>query len=34
LNESLGALDIKLSEDDLESLNKVSDWEEMDFLAR
>jgi aryl-alcohol dehydrogenase-like predicted oxidoreductase len=34
LNENLGALEINLTDDDLESLNKVSDWEEMDFLAR
>jgi len=34
LSENLGALDINLSEDDLESLNAVSNWEEMDFLAR
>ncbi len=34
LNENLGALDIKLSDDDLGSLHEVSNWEEMDFLAR
>ncbi|MFX1602303.1 MAG: aldo/keto reductase, partial [Promethearchaeota archaeon] len=34
LSENLGALDISLSDDDIENLNRVSDWEEMDFLAR
>ncbi|MFW9803624.1 MAG: aldo/keto reductase [Candidatus Thorarchaeota archaeon] len=34
LKENLGAFEIKLSNDDLEKLNTVSDWEEMDYLAR
>ncbi|UCH04707.1 MAG: aldo/keto reductase, partial [Candidatus Thorarchaeota archaeon] len=34
LNENLGALELNLSDSDIESLNEVSDWEEMDFLAR
>ncbi|MFX1472071.1 MAG: aldo/keto reductase [Promethearchaeota archaeon] len=34
LEENLGAFEIKLSDDDLERLNTVSDWEEMDYLAR
>ena len=34
LKENLGAFEIKLSDDDLERLNTVSDWEEMDFEAR
>jgi aryl-alcohol dehydrogenase-like predicted oxidoreductase len=34
LKENLGAFEIKLSDDDLERLNTVSDWEEMDYLAR
>ncbi|MFX0056190.1 MAG: aldo/keto reductase [Promethearchaeota archaeon] len=34
LKENLGAFEIKLSNDDLERLNTVSDWEEMDYLAR
>jgi len=34
LTENLGAFEIKLSDDDLERLNTVSDWEEMDYLAR
>ena len=34
LEENLGAFEIKLSDDELERLNTVSDWEEMDYLAR
>lgn len=34
LNENLGALEISISDDDLNRLNTASDWEEMDFLAR
>jgi aryl-alcohol dehydrogenase-like predicted oxidoreductase len=34
LNQNHGALEITLSDDDLETLNTVSDWEEMDHLAR
>lgn len=34
LNQNLGAFEIKLSDDDLDRLNTVSNWEEMDFLAR
>jgi aryl-alcohol dehydrogenase-like predicted oxidoreductase len=34
LEENLGALELKLTEKDLHSLNEVSDWVEMDNLAR
>ena len=34
LNQNIGALDIKLSSDDIERLNEVSDWQEMDYEAR
>ncbi len=34
LNENLKALDIKIPETDLNRLNEVSDWTEMDMLAR
>ncbi|MGD9380958.1 MAG: aldo/keto reductase [Candidatus Thorarchaeota archaeon] len=34
LNQNLGAFEINLSNDDLDRLNTVSNWEEMDFLAR
>ena len=34
LNQNLRALEITLSTDDFDRLNTVSDWEEMDFLAR
>jgi aryl-alcohol dehydrogenase (NADP+) len=34
LTHNLGAFEITLSDDDLERLNTVSDWEEMDYLAR
>ncbi|MFW9788845.1 MAG: aldo/keto reductase [Candidatus Thorarchaeota archaeon] len=34
LEENLGALDLKLTTDDIERLNEVSDWAEMDNLAR
>ncbi len=34
LTENLGALDIKLSDNDLGILHEVSNWEEMDLLAR
>jgi aryl-alcohol dehydrogenase-like predicted oxidoreductase len=34
LKQNLGAFEIELSDDDLERLNTVSDWEEMDYLAR
>ncbi|MHA2141595.1 MAG: aldo/keto reductase [Candidatus Thorarchaeota archaeon] len=34
LNENLGAFGITLSDDDLEVLNNVSDWQEIDHLAR
>jgi aryl-alcohol dehydrogenase-like predicted oxidoreductase len=34
LNQNIGAFEIKLSDDDLDRLNTVSNWEEMDFLAR
>ncbi|MFX1482582.1 MAG: aldo/keto reductase [Promethearchaeota archaeon] len=34
LKENIGALEIGLSEDDLNRLNEVSDWAEMDNLAR
>ncbi|MHA1962047.1 MAG: aldo/keto reductase [Candidatus Thorarchaeota archaeon] len=34
LEENLAALELNLSEDDLKRLDEVSDWEEMDLLAR
>ena len=34
LEENLKALELKLSDDDLEHLNEVSEWAEMDNLAR
>ncbi|MHA2118185.1 MAG: aldo/keto reductase [Candidatus Thorarchaeota archaeon] len=34
LNQNLGVFEIKLSDDDLNRMNTVSNWEEMDFLAR
>ncbi|MGY5874596.1 MAG: aldo/keto reductase [Candidatus Thorarchaeota archaeon] len=34
LNENLVALEIKLTEDNLKQLNEMSDWTEMDHLAR
>ncbi len=34
LKQNLGAFEIALSSDDLDRLNVVSDWEEMDFEAR
>ena len=34
LEENIQALDLKLSDDDLKRLDKVSDWAEMDNLAR
>ncbi|MFW9845779.1 MAG: aldo/keto reductase [Candidatus Thorarchaeota archaeon] len=34
LNQNVGALDIKISSDDMERLNEVSDWQEMDYEAR
>jgi aryl-alcohol dehydrogenase-like predicted oxidoreductase len=34
LKENIGALEISLSKDDMDRLNEVSSWEEMDFEAR
>ena len=34
LEENLGALELKLADDDINHLNEVSDWAEMDNLAR
>jgi aryl-alcohol dehydrogenase-like predicted oxidoreductase len=34
LEENLKALELKLSDDDISRLNEVSDWAEMDDLAR
>jgi 1-deoxyxylulose-5-phosphate synthase len=34
LQENIGALELKLSDDDITRLNEVSDWTEMDQLAR
>jgi aryl-alcohol dehydrogenase-like predicted oxidoreductase len=34
LQENIGALEIKLTDGDIEQLNEVSDWAEMDNLAR
>ena len=34
LEENLGALDITLSDNELDRLNTVSDWTELDYLAR
>jgi aryl-alcohol dehydrogenase-like predicted oxidoreductase len=34
LQENIGALELKLSDDDISRLNEVSDWTEMDHLAR
>ena len=34
LKENLGALELKLDQDDVSRLNEVSDWKEMDELAR
>jgi aryl-alcohol dehydrogenase-like predicted oxidoreductase len=34
LQENIGALELKLSDDDISRLNEVSDWTEMDQLAR
>jgi 1-deoxyxylulose-5-phosphate synthase len=34
LQENIGALELKLSDDDITRLNEVSDWTEMDHLAR
>jgi aryl-alcohol dehydrogenase-like predicted oxidoreductase len=34
LEENLNALELKLTDDDINHLNEVSDWAEMDDLAR
>lgn len=34
LRENLAAFELSLSDDDITRLNEVSDWQEMDFLAR
>ncbi|MHA1907415.1 MAG: aldo/keto reductase [Candidatus Thorarchaeota archaeon] len=34
LNENLVALELKIADDDLSRLNDVSDWADMDFVAR
>ena len=34
LEENLGALELKLTPDDISRLNEASDWMEMDELAR
>ena len=34
LSENLAALEIRISDSDLDHLNEVSDWTDMDFIAR